>query len=62
MIKTDDRKQSFCVMVFWCVVWLLLLQYVTGCANWQGAEFRIGFGSYNGASETKTYTKEVEKK
>ena len=45
-----------------CVVLALYLLSLTGCANWQGAEFRIGIGSYNGATETKTYTKDIESK
>lgn len=33
--------------------------YLSACS--QGMEFRIGFGQYNGANETRTYT-EKEKK
>jgi hypothetical protein len=63
-VKTEaqERKESFIQMIFWAAIWLVLLQYVTACTNWQGMEFRIGVGQYNGAQETKTFTKEVEKK
>lgn len=71
-VKTEaqERKESFIQMIFWAAIqmifwaaiWLVLLQYVTACTNWQGMEFRIGVGQYNGANETKTFTKEVEKK
>lgn len=36
--------------------------YLTGCANWQGMEFRVGVGNYNGAEETRTYTKDTEER
>ncbi len=50
MNKVKAKLVISLVVVCWSV-------FMTGCANWQGAEFRIGIGSYNGASETKTYTK-----
>lgn len=51
--NTCDKLVPFVLLL----VALVMACHLTGCANWQGAEFRIGIGSYNGASETKTYTK-----
>lgn len=42
-------------LTFWAVI------YLNGCANWQGIDFHVGVGSYNGAQETKSYTPEKEK-
>lgn len=62
-IRTDaERKAELMNCIVWSGIWLMMLYAMTGCTNWQGAEFRIGIGQYNGANETKTYTKEVEKK
>lgn len=55
----NERKMPE-VIVF--LILLLTCASLCQCTNWQGAEFRIGIGQYNGANETKTYTKEVEKK
>lgn len=46
------------------IILFLLLMFIAltlcNCSNWQGAEFRIGIGSYNGANETRTYQAEKE--
>jgi len=61
-VKTEaqERKESFIQMVFWAAIWLTLLSYLTGCSNWQGMEFKIGVGQYNGANETKTFTRDTK--
>lgn len=56
-----NRKDACWIFSFILLVILLLAQI--SCSNWQGAEFRIGIGNYNGANETRTYqaNKEVNK-
>lgn len=53
------NEENFISVVLFLLV-ICLMGVTQGCSNWQGAEFRIGIGSYNGASETKTYTKETK--
>jgi hypothetical protein len=64
-IKTDlERKTELHNCIAWAGIWLMMLyclMYSTGCSNWQGMEFRVGVGQYNGAQETKTFTKEDTK-
>ena len=60
--EAQERKESFISMIFWAACCVYLVHILMGCTNWQGAEFRIGIGQYNGANETKTFVKEVEKK
>lgn len=62
MLKNKVVNEKRAPEVVFLLLLLLICAGLCKCTNWQGAEFRIGFGSYNGASETKTYTKEVEKK
>jgi len=47
--------------LFFCSIALAILVELTGCSNWQGFEVRAGIGSYNGAHETRTFTKEGKK-
>jgi hypothetical protein len=46
MIKMNDRTDSFAQMVFWAAIWLVLLQYLTGCMQITGAK-KITLGTWS---------------
>lgn len=55
------RNGMLSATIFWGAIILMIVSF-TRCTNWQGMEFRIGVGQYNGAQETKTFTREDGKK
>lgn len=36
-VKTEaqERKDSFIAMIFWCCIWLVMLNYLTACNNYK---------------------------
>lgn len=53
------NEQNF-IEVIMLLLGICLIGVTQGCTNWQGMEFKVGIGQYNGAQETKTFTRETK--
>lgn len=60
-MKQRKVDEVVCVILLIKAIAILTIFWATGCSG-HAYEFKIGFGQYDAASETRTYTKEVVKK